>query len=176
MAVDKLREVTYGLKEEKVAASSGLNPFDQVQVKYGTVVPGTVQPKYGVVDPGTVQPKYGVVDPGTVQPKYGVVAPGVSDIDITFDQLERNIAILRKAIANLKNSWSNETKKNIAKLDNSWVGPDCAAYTQKLTKMNSKVQNTISALELLCSTYERARDMVIENQRSVTSSITGMID
>ena len=31
MAVDKLREVTYGLKEEKVAASSGLNPFDQVQ-------------------------------------------------------------------------------------------------------------------------------------------------
>ena len=117
-----------------------------------------------------VQPKYGVVD--TVQPKYGVVG-GTSgpDIDITYNQLEENISTLKTAINNLKSAWSNGANKNIATLNNSWVGPDCSAYTEKLTNMDSKVQGTISALELLCSTYESARDMVKENQKSVLASI-----
>ena len=139
--------------------------FKDIQIKYGVFIPPT-QPKYGVV-----QPAYGVPIPYPVQPKYGVFLP---DIDITYSQLEENISTLKKAIANLKDSWSNETKKNIAKLDNSWVGPDCAAYTEKLTKMDSRVQKTISALELLCTTYEKARDMVKDSQNSAVTSINNI--
>ena len=151
----------------------GIN-VEQIQAKYGAVIPETVQPKYGVSILEEVQPKYGVLVE-EVQPKYGTVCSG-PDINITYGQLEDNIATLKKAITNLKNSWSNETKKNISILDNSWVGSDCSAYTAKLTKMDSKVQGTIDALELLCSTYENARDMVIENQKNVTSSIARLGD
>ena len=145
-----------------------------IQAKYGVVV---TQPKYGVQysQPAygvpIIQPSYGVQ---IVQPKYGVIYPYGPDIDITYSQLEENISTLKKAIANLKDAWDSQTKQNISKLENSWVGDDCRVYTQKLTKMDTKVQKTISALELLCSTYEKARDMVKENQSSTISSINNM--
>ena len=136
---------------------SGLH-IDEETVKYE-------QLKYGVP---VVQPAYGVP---VVQPKYGVIYDPT--IDITYDQLEENISTLKKSISTLKDAWTNQTKKNIATLDNSWVGPDCAAYTAKLKGMDTKVENTISALELLCSTYEKARDMVSESQKAAVSSIEG---
>ena len=138
------------------------------QPKYGTV---TVQPAYGVP---VSQPKYGTV---TVQPAYGVpisqpkYGVQLTDINITYSQLEENISTLKKSISTLKSSWDGETKKNLATINNSWAGADCAQYTQKLSKMDTKVQNTIAALELLCSTYEQARDMVKDNQAKTISSI-----
>lgn len=145
---------------------NNIKVLSQVQTKYGVVVaPVHAQPKYGVV-----------VKPPSLQPAYGVQIVPVAgpDISITFDQLEENIAILKKSIATLKNSWNNETKKNINTLNNSWVGADCASYTSKLTNMDSKVQNTIAALELLCSTYEQARDMVKDNQSKTLSEINAL--
>ena len=90
---------------------------------------------------------------------------------VQWYKLEENIATLKKSISTLRNSWDGETKRNISILDNSWVGPDCASYTSKLSSMDKKVANTIAALELLCSTYEQARDMVKENQKKTLSSI-----
>lgn len=148
------------------------------KINYNNIkVLSQAQPKYGVsIAPIHAQPKYGVVvRPPIVQPAYGVQVVHVpQDISITFDQLEENIAILKRSIATLKNSWNNETKRNINTLNNSWVGPDCASYTSKLTNMDSKVQNTIAALELLCSTYEQARDMVKDNQSKTLSEINAM--
>ena len=131
-----------------------------------------------MIDHGPVQPAYGVVIPhtpiGPVQPAYGVVPiaplPG-EDLNITYNQLEENIATLKKSISKLKQSWEVETKRNLNTLDNSWVGQDCASYTAKLNNMDKKVENTIAALELLCSTYEQARDMVKDSQSKTISSI-----
>ena len=148
-----------------------------------------IQPKYGVAcPPVTPVDSTGetITGPGgtvtTIQPKYGVQFPShpISDggsqvdIDITYDQLEQNISMLKKSIANLKSSWDGETKRNVEILNNSWVGQDCVAYTDRLTSMDSKVQNAISALELLCNTYEKASDMIKENQSQVASSINNM--
>ena len=155
-----------------ISGSSGISGL--VQAKYGVSVGPIMQAKYGVmINPPHNIIKYGVtIGPGDspVQPAYGVVVPG-TDLFITFDQLEDNIATLKKSINSLRNSWENETKRNISTLDNSWVGPDCASYTSKLTNMDKKVTNTIAALELLCSTYEQARDMVKDNQKKTLSSI-----
>ena len=144
-----------------------------VQPKYGVQIDPVVQPKYGVqIDP-IVQPKYGVVTP-IVQPAYGVqIQPG-SDIDITYSQIEENISSLKKTISSLKKAWVDESKKNITKLQNSWAGADCSAYTAKLSKMDTKVNNSISALELLCSTYEQARDMLKETQGKSLSAINNI--
>ena len=128
-----------------------------------------IQEKYGVVFD---QPAYGVVLTPPVQPAYGVRIPTQdSDINITYGQLEDMIATLKKAISTMKETWDAGTRSNVAKLDASWVGKDCAAYTARLNKMNNKVQRTIQALELLCSTYEKARDMVKENQSKTTAAI-----
>ena len=153
-----------------VEAKYGVVDPGKIEVKYGVFDPGQVEAKYGVVDPGQMEAKYGVFDPGIIEEKYGVnmVAP---DISITYNQLEDNISFLKKAIADLKESWGVNTKKNIDLINNSWVGPDCIAYTDKLTSMDNKVQKTISSLELLCSTYENARDMVQDKQASIMSSI-----
>ena len=148
---------------------------NMAQPKYGVAISHQLQPKYGVIiHQGPVQPAYGVVVPhtpiGPVQPAYGVVWPG-QDLNITYNQLEENIATLKKSISSLKQSWEVETKRNLNTLDNSWVGQDCASYTAKLNNMDKKVENTIAALELLCSTYEQARDMVKDSQSKTISSI-----
>ncbi len=128
----------------------------------------------------TVQPKYGVVCPVPHMseqyspPSTSFTSGSGIDINITYSQLEENINMLKKSISTLKSSWDGETKRNIDTLNNSWVGQDCTAYTSKLMNMDSKVQNTISALELLCSTYEKARDMIRDNQSQVASSINNM--
>ena len=132
----------------------------------------TVVPKYGVTPVvGTPVAKYGVI-PVTPVPKYGVQDP--SDISITYEQLEQNISNLKQAIASLRNSWTNQTKKNLDTINNSWVGDDCRRYTFKLGKMDKRVNDTISALELLCKTYEQARDMVKDQQMSTISSIASL--
>ena len=149
----------------------GSTYYGTISGKVGTGVSGLVQAKYGVHVGSMVQAKYGVmINPPQNIVKYGVYIPG-NDLFITFDQLEENIATLKKSISTLRNSWEGETKRNISILDNSWVGPDCASYTSKLSSMDTKVANTIAALELLCSTYEQARDMVKENQKKTLSSI-----
>lgn len=128
-----------------------------------------IQPKYGV-DHTQIQLKYGPLVP-QIQPAYGVSLIGTGDLNVTYEQLEENIATLKKAINSLKNSWGTETNKNLATIENSWVGNDCKEYTEKLRNMDKKVTNTISALELLCSTYEKARDMVQQNETKAISSI-----
>ena len=97
-----------------------------------------------------------------------------SDIDITYAQLEENISALKKSISTLKSSWDQDTKRNIDTINNSWAGNDCSAYTTKLSQMDGKVQNTIQALELLCSTYEKARDMIAQSQRNVSGAINSL--
>ncbi len=127
------------------------------------------------------QPAYGVKPTPiwTIQPqvKYGVVSPGGGSgttINMKYEELEENIKTLKSAISTLRDSWTNETKKNLQTLENSWVGADCSAYTSRLSNMDNKVQKTIQALELLCTTYEKARDMVKETQEKALSSINGM--
>ena len=137
------------------------------------------QPAYGVqmlYGPAPeVQPAYGV-QITTVQPKYGVNCPSTTghDISITLAQLEDNIARLKKSINALKSSWDVETRRNVSLLHYSWIGKDCQQYTIKLSQMNSKVQSTLTALQLLCSTFEQARDMVASTQNATTSSIRNM--
>lgn len=144
--------------------------YARLQPAYGVTI-GHIQPAYGVTI-GTVQPAYGV-SIGHIQAKYGVVLPHPG-INISLSQIEENIATLKKSISNLKSSWDGETKKDINILDNSWVGQDCEQYTQRLTKMDKKVQNTIAALELLCKTYEQVRDMVKDNQSKSLSAVTNI--
>jgi len=159
----------YGVTYNNLKAYGNLT-----QPKYGVIISHQhAQPKYGVmIQHGPIQPAYGVVSihPPMVQPKYGVTVPG-QDLNITYNQLEENIATLKQSISKLKQSWEVETKRNLNTLDNSWVGQDCASYTAKLKNMDTKVVNTIAALELLCSTYEQARDMVKDSQSKTISSI-----
>ncbi len=112
-----------------------------------------------------------------VQYKYGAnpISPG-ADLDITYAQLEDNIATLKKAIEALKSSWNGEIKRNIDKINSSWIGKDCATYTSKLSNMDGKVQKTVQALELLCSTYEKARDMVASSKKQVTNAVDYFIN
>lgn len=109
----------------------------------------------------------------TALPAYDAITTG-SDINITYSQLEENISTLKEAINTLKNSWNGETKNNISIINESWAGTDCAEYTKKLSNMDTKVQNTILALELLCNTYEKARDMVKDNQAKTVSEIINL--
>ena len=140
----------------------------------------TIQPAYGVVTAvftEPVQPAYGVVTPviGPVQPAYGVVTPVIgTDINISYEELEECISRLKKTINTLKSSWTNGSKKQIARIKQSWVGADCEAYTKKLENMDTKVNNSISALELLCETYEKAQDLIADNQKSTTAAIDKM--
>ena len=110
----------------------------------------------------------------TSQPKYGVVMPGGQDISITSSKLDEIIDNLTRTINTLTSSWSDQTKRNISIIENSWIGPDCKAYTNKLNAMNTKVENAITALILLRSTYIKARELVKNNQKANFDLIEGI--
>ena len=137
----------------------------------GQTTPGYyAQPAYGVQPLHPIsQPAYGVQPVPISQPAYGVPFVG-PDINLSYEQLEENIATLETSVSTLKKSWDGETKKAIQTLENSWAGKDCAEYTKKLSGMDKSVQNTIAALELLLTAYKSARDMVSASQaKSVTA-------
>ena len=161
---DPIVQPAYGVPEPIVQPAYGV-PEPIVQPAYGVPEP-IVQPAYGVPEP-IVQPAYGVPEP-IVQPAYGVPAP---DINLSYKEIEENIATLKSTISTLKTSWDGETKNGVNKLKNSWAGEDCSEYVSKLLGMDKSVQNTISALELLCSTYEQARDMMAVSQKATISAI-----
>ena len=104
----------------------------------------------------------------------GTTTTSEIDLKISYEELETNIETLKKAVAELKNAWQTETKSNLTKLENSWIGSDCKEYITKLNNMDSKVNNTISALELLCSTYEQARDIVQQSQTNAINQIANI--
>ncbi len=107
---------------------------------------------------------------------YGVFKPvpikdPTKTINITFSELEQNISTLKSATQTLKDSWSTKVKKNITTLQNSWVGPDCEAYINKLNGADKRVTNAIAALELLTTTFEKAKNMAKEAQTKTTSAV-----
>ena len=104
--------------------------------------------------------------------------PQTVDLNISFRDLENdiikiegNIATLKSALSTLKSNWQGVTKTNIAKLQSSWAGDDCAAYITKVSNMNKQVSNAMNAIELLIKTYERARERVLEQQRATEQAI-----
>ena len=104
--------------------------------------------------------------------EYNSVKPSNKyDLKITYDQLEELITKLKKTIETLRSSWSREINKNIEQINNSWAGKDCNAYTAKLSQMNGRVQKTIQALELLCNTYEKTKEMILTNQNATNATI-----
>ena len=97
-----------------------------------------------------------------------------ADLNITYSELEANIETIKKVVAQLKSAWETETKKNLTKLENSWVGNDCKEYITKLNRMDKKMENTIAALELLGTTYEQAKDIIKQNQSQAMSQIANI--
>lgn len=97
-----------------------------------------------------------------------------ADLNITYSELEANIETIKKVVAQLKNAWETETKNNLTKLENSWVGNDCKEYITKLNKMDKKMENTIAALELLGTTYEQAKDIIKQNQAQAMNQIANI--
>ena len=158
MSIKNLSTSTATANKVKVKVSS-TESFEKIQ-----------QAKYGVhiVD---AQPAYGAQVPYIPQPQSPVTTP---DLNITYSQLEENIASLNKAISTLTQSWDVQTKKNIDTLNNSWVGADCEAYTKKVLSMDKRVKNAITALKLLRDTYVKAKDMVSETQTSTLKSINSI--
>ena len=131
------------------------------------------QAKYGAIPIGDIQPAYGVIVNPPIQAKYGPIST-TGDINISYQQLEENIATLKSAIQQLKDSWNTETKNNINKIKNSWAGEDCKAYIDRLNTMDMSVQRSISALELLCNTYEKARNMISDTVKKSSSAINNI--
>ncbi len=116
------------------------------------------------------------VEIGSVVSLYGVspISPIGVDIDISLEELESNIKTLKEAVNTIETNWSGVINTNVKKLTNAWVGNDCAVYTRKLKNMDVKVSNSIKALNLLIQTYQKARDQIVEKQKTIASKISNM--
>ena len=141
----------------------GTGAGDRMIALYGT-------PSVSPTTPGTGADDRMIALYGTpsVSPSTPISNPS---INITYNELEQNISTLKSTISTLKSTWDQEIKNNLNTISGSWAGKDCEVYTSKLSNMDGRVQNTIQSLELLCSTYEKARDMVSSSQTQAKSDI-----
>ena len=94
-----------------------------------------------------------------------------ADLSISKAKIEENITVLKRATKTIQEAWQSNTKTNLTTIENSWAGPDCEAYINNVNAMDKKVNNAISALELLTKTYQTALDRINESQTSVMNII-----
>ena len=97
-----------------------------------------------------------------------------NDIDISYAEMENNIAVLKESINTLSSNWNQLINTNVSTIKNSWAGKDCEVYIDKVLKLDSKVKNAISALELLANTYEQAKNQMQEQQAKVAGTLNNL--
>ena len=165
-ASDKLGSVIVGGSENSgrsVALYGVQRPRLEPIVEAPIEGPRGVVALYGV-RPSPIKPEY-PGNPGT---------GGGYDINISVSEIKSNITVLKSAVNTIKSNWEGVTKTNVAKLNNSWAGDDCAAYIEKVNEMDKQVNTSVDALNLLINTYQKALDQLTESQSKIASSIKNM--
>ena len=95
------------------------------------------------------------------------------DIMISYEKINETIATLKKAIANLENSYSG-IESDLKKISSKWLGKDALAFTTSGKEVNEKVALVIKALTLLATTYHKAADVIQEKQNSTKQIIDNL--
>ena len=98
----------------------------------------------------------------------------MAQITLSVEEINGIISKINSSREEIATSWNSIKVEDVAGIRASWAGADCEAYLNKVTEMDTQMQNAIQALSLLANTYTKARNRIIETQQNVASSVSGI--
>ena len=101
------------------------------------------------------------------------VRKGTNSVIIKLDAGELNTrkTELKTATNELIKAWNDIKSNQIPAIEQSWIGTDSKAYTNKVTAQDPKLQAAFQALELLTNTFDKASNELQQTQSEVVKGI-----
>ena len=119
----------------------------------------------------------GVAPGGNVEPTQGGDVPMPSgsgpDLAITVPEVENIISKLKTAGKNLQDYWTVIFDTELAKLKDSWAGPDMEQYIQRVEALDPKLDKAVEAIDLLMNTYKKALEAYEEKAKQIQAAMKG---
>ena len=98
----------------------------------------------------------------------------MANITMSVDQITEIVSKLQKSSNEIENIWKSINSTEIPKIREAWSGKDSEAYISKLNEVDVDVQKALKAQRLLASTFEAAKQQVIEAQENVTNKVSNL--
>jgi uncharacterized protein YukE len=93
---------------------------------------------------------------------------------MSVDQITEIVSKLQKSSNEIESIWNSINSTEIPKIREAWSGKDSEAYISKLKEVDADVQKALKAQRLLASTFEAAKQQVLDAQANVTNKVSSL--
>ena len=98
----------------------------------------------------------------------------MANITMSVDQITEIVSKLQKSSNEIESIWNSINSTEIPKIREAWSGKDSEAYISKLKEVDADVQKALKAQRLLASTFEAAKQQVLDAQANVTNMVSSL--
>ena len=98
----------------------------------------------------------------------------MANITMSVDQITEIVSKLQKSSNEIESIWNSINSTEIPKIREAWSGKDSEAYISKLKEVDADVQKALKAQRLLASTFEAAKQQVLDAQANVTNKVSSL--
>lgn len=98
----------------------------------------------------------------------------MANITMSVDKITEIVSKLQKSSNEIESIWNSINSVEIPKIREAWSGKDSEAYISKLKEVDADVQKALKAQRLLASTFEAAKQQVLEAQANVTNKVSSL--
>ena len=98
----------------------------------------------------------------------------MANITMSVDQITEIVTILKRSSSEIEKIWESINRQDIPRIREAWSGKDSDAYIKKLREVDADVQKALKAQRLLASTFEAAKQQVIDAQANVTNKVSSL--
>lgn len=98
----------------------------------------------------------------------------MANITMSVDQITEIVSKLQKTSNEIESIWNSINSTEIPKIREAWSGKDSEAYISKLKEVDADVQKALKAQRLLASTFEAAKQQVLDAQANVTNKVSSL--
>ena len=98
----------------------------------------------------------------------------MANITMSVDQITEIVTILKRSSNEIEGIWESINRQDIPRIREAWSGKDSEAYIGKLREVDADVQKALKAQRLLASTFEAAKQQVLDAQANVTNKVSSL--
>ena len=105
-----------------------------------------------------------------------ITTNGINDTNIIYsaDELLANQNSLDAISSEIRSFWDSIKNTELVDIQNSWAGNDAKAYIDNINQLDSKIENSIKAINLLSRTFNLAASTLQETQENSIKMINNI--
>ena len=98
----------------------------------------------------------------------------MANISISVEQIGDIVSKLQTSSNEIEKLWYTINSTDITHIQQCWKGSDCDAYIEKIQELDSEIKKALKAQRLLASTFDSAKNQILDAQNRVASKASGL--